>query len=69
MNEPEKLYILSTASELVNEISKLYSEGDGEMGSQFGVMNLPPSLHKQRDIIARITILADNLKVDLEDKL
>jgi len=69
MTEPEKLYILSTASELVNAISKLYSEGDGERGSPFGEYRLPKNLHKNRDQIARIYNLAENLKVDLEDKL
>lgn len=35
MTEPERLYIMSTATELVSEISRLYSEGDGERGSPF----------------------------------
>jgi len=69
MTESEKLYIKSTATELVAEISKLYSEGDGERGSPFGILNLPKPLYKYRDQLATIYILASNLKVDLEDKL
>lgn len=69
MTEPERLYIMSTATELISEISRLYSEGDGERGSPFGEYRLPKELHKHRDQIARIYNLAENLKVDLEDKL
>jgi hypothetical protein len=69
MTESERLYIISTASELVSEISGLYSEGDGERGSPFGEYRLPKELHKHNKRIARIFNLAENLKADLEDKL
>ena len=69
MTEPERLSIMSTATELVGEIGRLYSEGDGEKCSPFGEYRLPKNLHKNRDQIARIYNLAENLKVDLEDKL
>lgn len=69
MTDPERLYIMSTASELVSEISSLYSEGDGEKGSSFGEYKLPKELHKHSNQIARIYNLAENLKADLEDKL
>jgi hypothetical protein len=60
---------MSTASELVREISGLYTEGDGERGSPYGEYQLPKELHKHNKRIARIFNLAENLKADLEDKL
>jgi len=69
MTQVDKLYIKSTASELVNEIGKLYSKGDGEKNTPFGLYKLPNELYKYKDKIAKIYRLADILKVDLEDKL
>ena len=69
MTEPERLYIMSTVTELVGEIGRFYSEGDGERGSPFGEYRLPKELHKHSNQIARIYNLAENLKEDLEDKL
>jgi 50S ribosomal subunit-associated GTPase HflX len=69
MTESERLYIMSTATELVSEIGSLYTEGDGERGSPYGEYQLPRELHKYNKRIARIYNLAENLKSDLEDKL
>lgn len=66
MTQTEKLIIQSISAELLDEISSLYSEGDGEKGTPFGTVSLPKELYKYGYRITRIYDLLLDLRVELD---